>query len=101
MLLNDWRVRNGIAPIDVDGIVGPETLGAITSFERRFTAFSDSRIDPNGPTLQKLKQFHLEGVLSGTYSATVTRLSGVRQRDPSTATRLFDLYLKALRQASG
>ncbi len=99
ILLNDWRVRNSVAPIEVDGLVGPETIGAITAFQKKFMAISDGRVDPNGPTLRKLGQLHLEGILSGNFSSTVNRMSGViRRPDPSMAARIFDLYLKALRQ---
>jgi peptidoglycan hydrolase-like protein with peptidoglycan-binding domain len=98
ILLNDWRVRNKVEPITVDGVIGPETNAAIKTFEFRYTPARDGRIDPNGPTLQMLEQFHLDGVLSGQFSNTVRYNRRVHlQRDPATTKLLFALYLKTLR----
>jgi hypothetical protein len=36
LLLNDWRARNGMVRIEVDGLVGPETIGAIRSIQFPF-----------------------------------------------------------------
>jgi len=45
----------GPAPaLEIDGIVGPETIAAISQFQTRQLGFSDGRVDPNGQTLQKL-----------------------------------------------
>ncbi|MEP7365673.1 MAG: hypothetical protein ABI972_20665 [Acidobacteriota bacterium] len=41
----------------VDGIVGPETMGAIQRFQTAQTHKCDGRIDPGGPALTKLQAF--------------------------------------------
>lgn len=45
-------------PIDVDGQVGPQTISAITTFQRKVVRFSnpDGRVDPGGRTLRELEQ---------------------------------------------
>jgi hypothetical protein len=42
---------NGLA---VDGLVGPLTIGAITTFQSRWLTIQDGRCDPAGPTLALL-----------------------------------------------
>lgn len=56
-LLNDVKVERGgpAPPLAVDGIAGPLTNGAIGKFQRKQQLpVADSRVDPNGPTLQAL-----------------------------------------------
>jgi peptidoglycan hydrolase-like protein with peptidoglycan-binding domain len=53
-LLNDWRVKNGRRPVAVDGLVGPETIDAITDFQWAVTGIVDGRVDPGGPAIRKL-----------------------------------------------
>jgi peptidoglycan hydrolase-like protein with peptidoglycan-binding domain len=53
--LNVWRVKNGRGPIAVDGLVGPETTGAILDFQRTNSLGADGRIDANGPTVARLR----------------------------------------------
>jgi peptidoglycan hydrolase-like protein with peptidoglycan-binding domain len=45
-----------LSPLAVDGIVGPKTIAAIESFQRRVLSIShpDGRVDPGGPTLAAL-----------------------------------------------
>jgi len=45
-------------PIAVDGLVGPETIGAITDYQRSVVKLSspDGRVDPGGPTIAALEQ---------------------------------------------
>jgi peptidoglycan hydrolase-like protein with peptidoglycan-binding domain len=57
-LLNDWRGKNKRGPIAIDGYVGPETIDAITDFQRTATGIVDGRVDPGGPAIRKL----VEGV---------------------------------------
>lgn len=54
--LNVWRVKNGRGPIAVDGLIGPETTGAILDFQQSSSLGADGRIDPNGPTVARLKE---------------------------------------------
>lgn len=46
-----------LQPIAIDGLVGPETIGAIKRFQTRSLGFADGRVDPNGKTLAKLNSF--------------------------------------------
>src|SRR5262245_962938 len=42
------------SPIDVDGLVGPQTIGAIRRFQVKVFGAGDGRVDPNGQTIVKL-----------------------------------------------
>src|ERR1700752_4489998 len=53
--LNVWRSRNQIPWIEIDGIVGPETTGAISHFQSRYALGHDCRVDPGGPIITKLR----------------------------------------------
>jgi hypothetical protein len=55
-LLNDVPSEKGGArpQLEVDGIVGPLTLGAISNFQKTL-GFSDGRVDPGGPTITRLE----------------------------------------------
>jgi len=55
-LLNDWRQRNGRKAIAEDGLVGPETIGAIRDFQGTVTHLVDGRIDPAGASMRALEQ---------------------------------------------
>ncbi|MEO1104316.1 MAG: peptidoglycan-binding protein, partial [Pseudomonadota bacterium] len=55
--LNVSRSLDGLVPpLIVDGLVGPKTIGAITSFQTQHTRASDGRIDPAGPTIRALAE---------------------------------------------
>lgn len=45
-----------LRPLDVDGRIGPQTIGAIEEFQRRVVRLipPDGRVDPNGKTLSAL-----------------------------------------------
>jgi lysozyme family protein len=53
--LNVSRRQENHAPIRVDGIVGPITIGAITDFQRANRLVADGRVDPGGPTITALE----------------------------------------------
>ena len=53
--LNIVRRASGQPPIREDGEVGPETINAISDFQRQHTSATDGRIDPHGPTLRALE----------------------------------------------
>ncbi len=54
--LNVCRAKSGQKWIAIDGRVGQETVGAITTFQRQERLQSDGRVDPNGPTVRQLKK---------------------------------------------
>ncbi|GGX36532.1 peptidoglycan-binding domain-containing protein [Streptomyces lomondensis] len=65
LILNDWRGQNDVSPLlDVDGLVGPKTIGAITLFQQRVTRIVDGRFDPRGPGISALESFHFESLTS-------------------------------------
>lgn len=53
-MINGFRSLQGLTPILVDGIVGDQTVNAITQFQRARLRIVDGRIDPFGPALQLL-----------------------------------------------
>src|SRR6202171_3090435 len=67
------RLLNGVPlgiggpgnPLKIDGIAGPLTKGAIRQFQSRHLSRADGRVDPEGPTLQKIPALTLGGGLSG------------------------------------
>jgi peptidoglycan hydrolase-like protein with peptidoglycan-binding domain len=42
------------SPVAVDGLIGPETVSAVTRFQKKNIGWSDGRVDPNGDTLTRL-----------------------------------------------
>lgn len=56
-LLNDWLDGVGGRQIAVDGIVGPETIGAIKACQQANRLLADGRVDVGGPTLRFLDQY--------------------------------------------
>ena len=63
-LLNNWREPKSLPAISVDGLFGPETLGAIRIFQQQETHIVDGRVDPNGLALKILVNNHERSILS-------------------------------------
>jgi len=59
-LLNVARARTGIAPIDLDGKVGDETVGAIRDFQTKSFGVADGRVDVDGRSFRRLIAIHNE-----------------------------------------
>lgn len=56
-LLGDLVFAGGGVALDVDGLVGSKTIGAITTFQQQRPPLpTDGRIDPGGPTFTKLDE---------------------------------------------
>jgi hypothetical protein len=53
--LNIARQQANLALIAVNGLVGLQTIGAITTLQQGRTNVVDGRIDPHGPTLRALE----------------------------------------------
>jgi peptidoglycan hydrolase-like protein with peptidoglycan-binding domain len=53
--LNVIRARRGMRPIAIDGLVGPETIEAISNFQSTNGLNVDGRMDVNGPTISRLR----------------------------------------------
>jgi hypothetical protein len=77
-LLNDWRSNCRKSPIAVDGIVGPQTIGAIVDFQKAEVGLSDGRCDPRGPTIGKLARRHFESLVK---SIKIDSFNSVVRRD--------------------
>ncbi len=75
-LLNAARVRINMAPIGLDGDVGPETIGAISDFQRQCFGKADGRVDPGYKTLNRLIEIYVEPKLS----SPTTFMSGKNNR---------------------
>ncbi len=68
--------KGGPAPkLDVDGLVGPKTIGAIQKFQLHHFGFkgADGRVDPDGATLAKLNELAspvgpVEPVVTGSFT---------------------------------
>lgn len=54
-VVQDLLNRAADAGLDVDGICGSLTIGAITDYQRGFLQRPDGRVDPEGLTLRKLR----------------------------------------------
>ena len=55
-LLNDFTKKGGFKRLDVDGLIGPKTIGAIKSFQQNVVGMKrgDGRVDPGGETMAAL-----------------------------------------------
>jgi peptidoglycan hydrolase-like protein with peptidoglycan-binding domain len=86
-VLTIQKLLNGVAPEDggptptlvEDGWIGPVTRGAIAAFQKRQKlTIQDDRIDPNGPTLRRLKElsspFQRKSVLDQEGAARLKRV---------------------------
>lgn len=62
-LLNDWLMKTGQTQLKVDGLIGPKTIGAITSFQKASGATTDGRVDVGGKTINALFNQHLSRIL--------------------------------------
>lgn len=102
-LLNDWLSRTQQTQLKMDGIVGPKTLGAISSFQKNHALGTDGRVDPMGPTIQVMFQEHIAGLQ---VMIDVSRVSNyvdglaVKQTalSDSGLALLIEQYVKALRK---
>jgi len=74
-LLNDWRERNGRTPITEDGLVGPETIGAIRDFQSTVTHVVDGRVDPAGRAIGALEQMAAAETIRSVASILLTYLT--------------------------
>lgn len=55
-LLNGFASKCGFKKLDVDGLIGPKTIGAIGKFQKTVLQVGkpDSRVDPNGESIKAL-----------------------------------------------
>ncbi|MFD5317824.1 peptidoglycan-binding protein [Streptomyces sp. NPDC127098] len=64
VMLNESRRLDGVAPIGVDGLVGPETIGAIEDFQTAVTGIVDGAVDVGGPAIVALEQSHADALVA-------------------------------------
>ncbi|MFC9398033.1 peptidoglycan-binding protein [Streptomyces sp. NPDC057027] len=63
LMLNDWRGQSEISPLlEIDGLAGPKTIGAIKLFQQSVTGIIDGRFDPHGPGVTALESLHFESL---------------------------------------
>lgn len=77
-LLNNNLYRlTPLAPLAVDGLIGPVTIGAIEEFQRRALGFArpDGRVDPEGRTLVELQNAETAGLARGITDEDYARAS--------------------------
>ena len=72
-LLN--RAGAGTSTLQMDGLCGPMTIGAIYRFQLKHfgTRGADSRVDPLGQTLRKLNEFEVSAAFPPITTETVLR----------------------------
>lgn len=64
--LTDWLCSQRREKLVIDGICGPKTIAAIELFQQVLALpVKDGRIDPHGPTIQKLMAFHFLSIAKG------------------------------------
>jgi hypothetical protein len=78
-LLNDWRQRNGRRGIAQDGLVGPETIGAIRDFQGTVTHLVDGRVDTAGPSIAALERMPAGETIRTVASILLTYLTGMER----------------------
>ncbi|MFD7877751.1 peptidoglycan-binding protein [Streptomyces sp. NPDC059766] len=106
LMLNDWRGQNEISPLlEVDGLVGSKTTGAITLFQQNVTGIVDGRFDPHGPGVIALESFHFESLAP---RATATPFMGNQALEQEEDTPLLESlaeagqeYLASIYRAAG
>lgn len=87
-LLNNWRGKNFLPSIAVDGFIGPQTIGAIRVFQQRVTGIVDGRVDPNGPAIRALEEVEAGPGLGEVAVAILVMLRDLDSRVAQTGGRL-------------
>jgi hypothetical protein len=72
-LLNVFRTERGQTQLDLDGLVGPLTIGAIEEFQTAVTGIVDGRVDPGAQAVTALEQ-QTAGVLDELRTVTMLAL---------------------------
>jgi peptidoglycan hydrolase-like protein with peptidoglycan-binding domain len=54
-LLNIFRAEHGRTALDLDGLVGPKTIGAIEEYQTAVTGVVDGRVDPGAQAITALE----------------------------------------------
>jgi hypothetical protein len=101
--LNITRDQDGLSEITEDGLVGPETLGAIQEFQRRHTQVGDDRIDPHGATLRELERLAAPVLAAQLRNAILAILGGLEDELQARGLQLSDeiqLSLDRIEQAA-
>jgi peptidoglycan hydrolase-like protein with peptidoglycan-binding domain len=104
-LLNDWLVKTGQTQLKVDGLAGPKTIGAITSFQKASGATTDGRVDVGGKTINALFNQHLSRILSGIDLTGVKNYIGKSRLDEAsisdnTLAPVIKSYITVLRKSA-
>jgi peptidoglycan hydrolase-like protein with peptidoglycan-binding domain/HAMP domain-containing protein len=74
-LLNEARAAKGQPPITVDGLVGPQTIGAIKAFQAGEGIVADGRVDPGRATITALESDGSDDAVSRAASILIAHLN--------------------------
>ncbi|WP_328876144.1 hypothetical protein OHT76_42045 [Streptomyces sp. NBC_00287] len=72
-LLNVFRAERGQTLLDLDGLVGPKTIGAIEEYQTVVTGIVDGRVDPGAQAITALEE-QTAGVLDELRTVTMFAL---------------------------
>jgi peptidoglycan hydrolase-like protein with peptidoglycan-binding domain len=75
LLLNSWLASQNLGLLTIDGIYGPNTGGAITTFQQDVTGIVDGRLDPGAVGIRSLEQAHVEVATAGVDPAQVQAIA--------------------------
>jgi len=92
-LLGDLQIAAGEDPLAVDGLVGPQTIGAILAFQQQNPGLTrDGRIDPEGPTLSLLDQVcsELYATIAQEQGSAILSATPILPQTPPTVISLFN-----------
>lgn len=101
VLLSDWLIRKGRAPITIDGLCGTQTIQAIQTFQQAETGLADGRADPNGPTIRALQKKHIQALASGQLLKPIPADLPVGRIGAQSVEKLAETYLAKLRAGMG
>lgn len=78
--LNVARRQAGLPLVVVDGLIGPETIGAITAFQATHRGVVDGRVDPRGAAITELDRIASTAGEAQLRADLVQVLDGLAQR---------------------
>lgn len=89
--LNDNKVTGEIRPLEIDGLIGANTIRRIKVFQKRiiFMARPDGRVDPNGKTFKRLTAIRASANTARTFKLS-SKAIDLLKRIEKLATKPYD-----------